>query len=326
LRAKGAVSRNGDQFTLNRPADKEEGSLLKFLAQSPAMKGAAATPTALLARMKWGNLTLFNVEFRGKQGSDTLIIPVQCAKECVASLPQAEVPGVADPQFPLTTFAYLEEERARAQAGEPARTRAFPVTLKVFPDKVPPTNPFPITFRVDVRLAFAEKSRPSAYDFASQTWRGKLASNETEWRALVKFLTGLRKAGPAGAPAFLDKAFGSDQARYFLYTANEFETKNGAVTVTSPLLEPAAFAAKVATWKLIVPLGTVQDGAAVRLLFSTSAQLEDVQQMPINCGGGDCRVVVDEWVSYVHGVIQQPALLKLYRSMFQKAAAGSAGK
>ena len=64
----------------------------------------------------------------------------------------------------------------------------------------------------------------------------------------------------------------------------------------------------------------------MRLLFATSEQMEDVQEMPIRCSAGACRVVDMDWVSYVHGVIQQPALLRLYHSMFQKALAGLAAQ
>lgn len=317
LRANGLITRSGSQFALKRPADKEEGSLLKFFAEYPGTKSGMATPTALLARMKWGDLTLFKVAARSNGGETTVTIPVRCAQTCIASLPQEQVPGVADPEFILSTFAYFEEERPRLIAGELPRAQSFPVTARVLPERIAPANPYPITFRVNVRPAFAAKDRRAVYDFSSQSWRGKIGPDEAAWQALVRFLTGLRKAAPAGTASYLNKAFANDSAQSFLYTVNEFETRNGALSVTSPLVEPDVFAAKVAAWIMVVPLATVQDGSAVRLFFSTGTQIEDVQQMPINCGGGNCRVVVDDWVNYVHGVIQQPALLRLYRAMFQ---------
>ena len=326
LRAGGALARNRGQFTLKRPADREESSLLKFLSEYPISRSGAMEPIALLDRMKWGDLTLFSFATRSKQGEEQVTLPVRCVKSCSTSLSMEGQPGISDPQFPLSTFAYFQEERTRILPGELPRARSFPVTLRVLPENLPPASPFPITFRVDVRLAFAAKARPPVYDFASRSWRGKLETNQAEWQGLITFLAGLRKARPAGVASYLNKAFSTDQAQYFVYAVNDFTTKDGALNVTSTLVEPDAFAAKVSEWKSIVPLGTVQDGPAVRLLFSTSAQLDDVQQMPIRCGSDGCRVTTDDWINYVQGVIQHPALLRLYRSMFQKAATGSAGQ
>ena len=322
-----AIARIGGQFTLNRPAEKDEAGLLRFLAENPAMKSGSVIPTSLRARMRWGDLTLFELATRGKEGERTDTLPVHCAKTCVVNLSMDGIPGVSDPQFPFTTFAFFEEERARLIAGELPRARSFPVTLRVLPENISPSNAFPITFRVDVRLSFAANTRPPVYDFSSQSWRGNIGSNQAEWQALAKFLAGLRKAAtPTDVANYLNKAFGNEYADDFLYTANDFEIRDGVLNVTSPLLKPDDFAAKVAAWKAIVPLGTVQDGAAVRLLFATSEQMEDVQEMPIRCSAGACRVVDMDWVSYVHGVIQQPALLRLYHSMFQKALAGLAAQ
>lgn len=326
LRALGAIARNGGKFTLKRPADAEEAALLKFFDGYSLTKSGAIVPISLLDRLKWGDLTLFRFSTNSKQSASTVTLPVRCSKSCVGTLSMDGYAGIPDPEFPLSTIAYFEEESARLVPGELPRARSFPVTLRVLPENLPPTSPFPFTFRVDVRLAFAEKSRPPIYDFGSKSWRGKVGTHEAEWQALAGFLAGLRRTTAGNVGTYLNKAFATEHAQYFVYTVNDFDTKGGALNVTSSLLEPDAFAAKVAGWKAIVPLGTVQDGPAVRLLFSTSAQMEDIQQMPIRCASGSCRVAVDDWVNYVQGVIQQPALLKLYRSMFQKAAAGSAAQ
>ncbi len=322
VRAGGAIARDGSRYKLGRPADREEGALLEFIGKN-IDPGSGVESLALLDRMKWGDVTLFQVASLGKR-SDKVTFSVRCTKACTADISMDGYAGIPDPEFVFTTFAYFQEGRARLTTGELPRARSFPVTLSLLPENLAPTTPFPITFRVDARLAFAANTRPAIYDFASRSWRGRAATNEAEWQALVRFLEGLRKANPDNVGNYLNEAFADKSAQYFMYELNDFDTRNGVLNVTSPLLEPQDFAAKVAEFEAIVPLGTVQDGPAMRLLFATSAKMDDVQQMPIRCGNGGCRVVPEDWVSYVTGAIQQPALLRQYLSMFRKAASGSA--
>jgi hypothetical protein len=322
LGAPAFISRTNRKFRLNRAPSRDEAALLKFLDEFPSTSSGGITPIALKSRLKWGDLTLFKLALHGKYGDSTTSIPVRCGKACDVWESLEKVPGVQDPELPVSTFAYFEEERARLVDGELPRTRSFPVTLRVLPGNLPPSSPFPFTFSVDMRLAFATQGRLALYDFSTQAWRGSPPSNQVAWQGLAKFLTGLRRAGPTGVGRYLNEQFGNASAEHFLYSVNTFDGTN----VTSDLLKADAFAEKVRNWPAIVPLGVVQDGPAQRLFFSTSTKLEDVQQMPIRCEKANCRVVDADWVSYVHGVIQQPGLLRLYRSMFQKAAAGRIGQ
>ena len=321
MRAGGAITRNGSKFTLARPADREEAALLEFFASNSASISASVESFLLLDRLKWGDVTLFRVANQHKLKED-VTFSVRCAQVCTGSFSMDGYAGVPDPEFVLSTFAYFRENHARLATGELARARSFPLTLKVLPENLAPTSPYPITFRVDVRLAFATNTRPAVYDFASRSWHGKPGTNEAEWQGLVHLLEGLRKATPNHVADYLNQAFAEPSAEHFLYSLNTFELRNGALSVTSPLLEPDDFAARVADFKSVVPLGTVQDGPALRLLFATSANLDDVQQMPIRCGKSGCHVVPDDWVSYVNLVIQQPGLLRLYLPMFRKTASG----
>lgn len=323
LSADGAITRKGGQFVLGRPADREEHALLEWLGSNVVTGSGIVDSLTLLDRMRWGDVTLFRVARPGYP-REHATLPVRCANTCTASFSMDGYAGIPDPEFWLSTFFYFREERARILAAELPRTRSFPVAVKVLPENLDPAHAFPITFQVDVHLAFAGNTSPAVYDFESRAWRGKTTTNEAEWQALVRFLTGLRKATPDHVGDYLDEQFADKSARQFMYELNDFESRNGTVKVSSPLLEPDDFAARVADFQAIVPLGTVQDGPAVRLLFATSPSIEDVQQMPIRCASSGCRVAPEDWINYVTGAIQQPVLLRRYLAMFRKAAAGGA--
>lgn len=319
--AASAITRESGKFSLKRAMSAEERALMKFLDDFPSTKAGGIAPAAIKSRLKWGDFTIFKVSFRGAFGTSAENLPVRCARTCEVHESPNKVRGIKDPELLVSTFAFFEEERARLIAGELPRARSFPVTLRVLPENLPPGSPNPITFNVDVRPAFATKERLWVYDFGAKAWRGSAGSNAVVWNGLVKFLSGLRRVGGSGAGDYLAKEFGNPSAKHFLFSKNTFD----GAAVANEVLNAADFAAAVSGWKVIVPLGVVQDGPAVRLLFSTSIELEDVQQMPLRCDVS-CRVVDVDWVSYSNSVIQQPDLLRLYRAMFKKLAAGRAGQ
>ena len=332
LEQAGMITREGSTFRLARTTTPSDEAVLAYLGATPEFGAGGIEPLGLTGRLRWGDLTLYELRVRDQAGDESRApVLIRCDGKCTEVTALFGQMSAPDAAVLNSSFELYAGKYAPLHVVAPSvLVRHSVVHAFLPPASMSKGDHDRIVYYARVEDYPASSPRMS-YDFATARWStpGPVAP---ELATLAGFLSGLREQQLAGeaqadpaapAPAmfpslaqYLNDAFRSNHAQRFLYPLTAFDGYGAQVFAVSRLIPASQFASTVARWPAFLPLGRIVNGNTVYVLFSTHATLPDVQVLPVTCGAETCKLDEATFFAYPSNAVIDPRMLMEYFAHF----------